>query len=236
MPSIRFNHLLCAAALALAAGQAQALGVTDAVNDYVPGYTGSTAGDLDVIGSFVTYNPVTDMFVFSGTMNADIGSSAGGLYVWGVDRGAGTARFAPNGISGVLFDAVVIFNANGTGTVNRIGGANPGATVLPAGTVHSFGSTIIGEVSGSLLTSTGFAHGSYTWNLWPRDGTLPAGFGQISDFAPDNSNLPVTVLSAVPEPAAAWLLAGGLAGLAWRRRSGLQAARGPAGAGFLGTP
>lgn len=208
-----------AAALAASGPLAHAIGVVDAPADYVAGYTGSTKGDLDVLGSFVTYNPASDTFVFSGTMNADIGSSTGGFYVWGVNRGAGTAGFAANGVGGVLFDAVVILRPDGTGVVNRLGGG--GATPLPAGTALSAGTTILGKVGGALLPSTGFAKTAYTWNLWPRDGTLPAGFGQISDFAPDNANLGVTVIGQVPEPSGLLLMAAGLAALAGvaRRRA-----------------
>ena len=207
---MRIKALLsCFCLAALAAGQAQAIGITDARGDYVPGFTGSKAGDLDVIGSFVTYNRANDTFVFSGTMDADIGTTPGGFYVWGVNKGAGTAGFAANGYGGILFDAVVILNSNGTG---RVGGVN-----LAAGSVLISGTTIMALVPGSLLPSTGFAKPAYTWNLWPRDPTL-TGFAAISDFAPDNSNAPVTVLGAVPEPTTALLLAVGLAGLALRAR------------------
>lgn len=203
-------------ALAAVAGSAQAIGLVDAPSDYVAGFTGSHQGDLDVIGAFVSYNPATDRFVFSGTMNADIGTSTGGFYVWGVNRGAGTANFAANGIGGVLFDAVVILRPDGTGSVNRLG-AGGSSTPLAAGTAVSVGSTILAQVDGALLPSNGFAKSAYTWNLWPRDGTL-AGFAAISDFAPDNSNVAVTVLGAVPEPST-WLLMGaGIAALALRRR------------------
>ncbi len=119
----------------------------------------------------------------------------------------------------MLFDSVVVFNQDGSGSVNRLVGAASGATPLVAGTAQSFGSTIIGQIDGSLLPSLGFSKTAYTWNLWPRDGTLPAGFGQISDFAPDNSNQLVTTVAAVPEPTSAALLAAGLVALVgWRAR------------------
>jgi hypothetical protein len=205
--------------LALVAGSSQAIGVTDAVGDYVAGYTGSRAGDLDVIGSFVTYNPTTDAFVFSGTMAAAIGTSPSGFYVWGVNRGAGTAGFAANGLPGVLFDSVVIFNADGSGRVVRFAASGPpSTTTLAAGTAVALDSTIVGKVAGSLLPSNGFAKSDYTWNLWPRDGTLPAGFGQISDFAPDAINLPTTQISAVPEPGSTLMLLAGLVGIAALKR------------------
>jgi len=201
---------LLAAALAVSAGTAFA-GISDPVNDFLPSYTGAHHGDLDVVGSFVNYNPGTDTFFFSGTMDAAIGTTASAFYVWGVDRGTGTARFgalAP----GVLFDSVVIFRLDGTATVNRFNGSNN----LPSGTATFAGNTIQGNISGALLTSTGFDKTAYTWNLWPRDGSQ-SGNAAISDFAPDNSNAAVTV---VPEPSTVALLVLGLGavGLVTRRR------------------
>ena len=211
------SSLVAAAALAVFSPAGHAIGVTDAIGDYVPGFAGSKAGDLDVVGAFVTYNAATDMFVFSGTMNADINPASKDIFVWGLDRGQGTARFAANGIDGVLFDSVVVFNADGSGAVTQIVGG--GSTTLPAGSAQIFGTTIIGQISGSLLPSLGFAKDAYTWNLWPRDGTLASGFTQISDFAPDNSNSLVTTVGAVPEPST-WAMLGlgvGLVALARRR-------------------
>lgn len=211
----RLNRTLALAMLATAP-LAQAIGITDGRADYVAGYAGSTAGDLDVIGAFVTYNQGTGAFVLSGTMDADIGSTPGGFYVWGANRGAGTAGFGAQGFTNVLFDAVVIVRQDGSVTVNRLGGG--GSSTLPAGSAHITGATIDVLIPGSLLPSTGFGAAAYTWNLWPRDATQPAGFAQISDFAPDNSNFGVTVIGTVPEPAGALLLAAGIAGLALRRR------------------
>jgi hypothetical protein len=190
---------------------AHALGVTDPTGDFIASYTGRQAGDLDVIGAFVTYDQSTDKFVFSGTMDAAVGTSTGAFYVWGVNRGAGSATFASLGETGVLFDAVVRLNQDGSGSAN--------GTALPAGTAKLIGTTIIAEISGSLLPSTGFAKTAYTWNLWPRDGAV-SGNAAISDFAPDNSNAPVTVLGAVPEPATWLLMALGAAALCLRQRIG----------------
>jgi hypothetical protein len=209
---------LAVAALTLAAASSShAIGVSDAAGDFLPTYTGTQGGDLDVLGAFVTYNTNTDRFVFSGTMDADIGSTPGAFYVFGVNRGSGTARFAGIGATQVLFDAVVIFNQDGSGVVNRLPATGTDTTTLAAGTAQNFGSTLIGQVDGSLLPSTGWAKSAYTWNLWPRLSGV-AGAASIADFAPDNSNLVVTSLSPVPEPSTTLMLAAGLVALVLRRR------------------
>jgi hypothetical protein len=213
MNANRLRRLVLALALALCAGSAQAIGASDPRGDFVPGFAGSRAGDLDVIGAFVTYDVATDEFVFSGTLDASIGTTPGAFYVFGVDRGAGTAGFAANGRTGVLFDSVVSLRQDGSGTVSRLSGVGAGSTPLPAGTVLIVGSTFVAKVGGALLPSNGFAKTAYTWNLWPRDATLPAGFAQISDFEPDNVDAPVTVLGAVPEAAAAAMMGAGVLAL-----------------------
>lgn len=194
-----------------------AVGVTDSQGDFLATFAGSHARtDLDVVSANVFYNPGTDLFTLTATMDGNIASTAAGLYVWGVNRGAGTAGFSNIGATGVLFDRVVILRPNGTGTVNGAGGG-----ALPTGAVTISGKTITAVVSGSMLQSTGFASKlDYTWNLWPRDSSVvvPAGTTTaiaISDFAPDNSNFTAT---AVPEPASAALLLGGLGLVAVYRR------------------
>ncbi len=214
------HRSISAALLALCAGPALAVdGITDRVGDFLPTFGGSTAAaDLDVVAATVTYNTATDTFTFASTMAGNLGITPSGLFVWGVNRGAGTAGFFANGLPGVLFDRVVLLREDGTGTV--------AGTNLPAGAITISGNTITGVVSGALLPSTGFAKTAYTFNLWPRDGSLPAGFGQISDFAPDNANFTATV---VPEPASFGLLAAGLAGIGLlRRRRGNKALSAPA--------
>ena len=208
---------LGAAVLFACAPLVHAQAITDPAHDFLPTFAGSAASaDIDVVSAFVTYNASTDLFTLSGTMDGAIGATPSGFYVWGVNRGAGAAGFAANGLPGVLFDRVVLVRPNGTASIG-------GGAALPGGSVTISGNTISAVVSGALLPSTGFAKSAYTSNLWPRDGRY-TGFAAISDFAPDNSNL---VTTAVPEPGSYALLLGGLGVLGFvARRRARKGARG----------
>ncbi|RZJ07625.1 MAG: PEP-CTERM sorting domain-containing protein [Rubrivivax sp.] len=188
-------------------------GITDPKGDFLATFAGSTASaDLDVVAATVLYNPTIDTFFLKATLDGNVGSTATGVYVWGVNRGAGTAGFGASlGLDGVRFDRVVLVRPDGTGSVAGIN--------LASGAVTISGKTITAAVSGSLLQSTGFTNKlDYTWNLWPRDLAFAAsGVGAISDFAPNNANFTSTV-TAVPEPASAALLLGGLGLVAFYRR------------------
>lgn len=186
-------------------------GISDPKGDFLATFAGSAAStDLDVLSASVFYNAATDLFTLTATMDGNIGTTATGFYVWGVNRGAGVASFGSSlGLNGVRFDRVVILRPDGTGSVG-------GAGALPTGSVTITGKTITGVISGSLLPSTGFTNKlDYTFNLWPRDGAF-SGTAAISDFAPNNANFTAT---PVPEPSTAALGALGLAALlVWRRR------------------
>jgi PEP-CTERM motif len=211
-------RLLASTVVALALGlplASHALdGITDPKGDFLATFAGSSASaDLDVVAATVLYNASLDTFFLKATLDGNVGSTATGVYVWGVNRGTGMAGFGASlGLDGVRFDRVVLVRPNGTGSV--------AGTDLAPGTVTISGKTITAAVKGSLLPSTGFTNKlDYTFNPWPRDlAFASAGVGAISDFAPNNANFTATA-TTVPEPASAALLLGGL-GLvaAYRRR------------------
>jgi hypothetical protein len=206
--------LLTAAALSaslLTANAAFAAPFVDPVGDFIPSFVGPHNADLDVVTSEVTLQG--SQFVFNATLAGAVGSTPGALYVLGLNRGAGTPRF-PVIAPGVLFDEVVAVTGAGATTVRDL--ISGTVTTLPSAATSINGNSLLVTFPTSLTPSLGFALSDYTWNLWPRTGA--GNDNQISDFAPDNSNVKVTV-SAVPEPAtAAMLLAGALGFMGARRR------------------
>ncbi|HKR93522.1 autotransporter outer membrane beta-barrel domain-containing protein [Novosphingobium sp.] len=165
--------------------------VHDPVGDFLPSFTGPRNADLDVVTTQVVYDGVS--FRLDATNNGPVGTTASGVYVLGFNRGAGTAGLA-NVASNVLFDSVVLVNANGTGLV--VDTLRGGATPLPAGSIKISGNQITAVVPASLLPSQGLKPGQYTVNLWPRS-TL-GGDETISDFAPNNSNFRVLLNFPLP--------------------------------------
>jgi hypothetical protein len=170
---------LLGSAIVPTAAHAQA--VVDKAGDFIPGYTGPKNADLDVITAKASYNG--SIFRLDATTAGPIGQTAGGVYVWGFNRGAGTARFgaiAPN----VTFDSVIIIDPKGTVTVRDL--VTGAATVLPTGSVSVSGNAISVSVPASLLSPQGLKTAQFLANLWPRSGLV--GNETISDFAPDNTN------------------------------------------------
>lgn len=202
-----------------AAAPTLAAGVADPLGDIYPAFAanplfagGPVPGGFDVTSFTVTRDATN--FTLSATLAGAPTAIGDGIFVIGVNRGAGTARFAPN-VPNVLFDSVVVLDPNNgvtppTLNANIIGGAS---TPLPVGNITLTANGFSVLVPLSALPSAGFAFDQYGFNLWPR---LPGGpFSNISDFAPDNATI-----TAVPEPAAwAAMLAGfAMAGAAVRRR------------------
>lgn len=183
--------------------------ITDPIEDYTAiAVEAARQPDLDVLSVDALFNGTT--FNLSSTLAGTVGTTANGEYVWGVNRGAGAANFGPLA-PGVLFDAVVVAFADGTGFAFDFGSAAPVA--LAPGSVHVSGTSIDVRVPLADLPTTGFTGTDYGFNLWPR--LIGGDTTNISDFAPDNSTFKA---SLVPEPAAFALLGVGALGLIARRR------------------
>jgi hypothetical protein len=199
--------LACAASVAFAAAGAHANTVTDATGDWAVGYTGPFEADLDVTSFSASFNPSQNAFDLAGTFAGAIDPSLGGTYVIGANTGSGALHpFAAQGAPNVVFNQVII--------VQKTGAAMLGANAL---TAQISGNRFGLVVPLADLPSTGFTNPfDYQFALWPRNG-----LNQITDFAPNNSDL-----VAVPEPAAwALMVAGvGMLGAALRRRRRMQPA------------
>ena len=227
MMKVTIIRLLCAGVLLASPvlGHATFSSITDNPDDILSTFGGnaSLSKDLDVLNATVLYDSTTDLYRLSATLNGTPGTTPNGLYVWGVNTGAGTANpgFTANGVNGVRFNELVLVQPNGTGVVVDTGGGGAGGN-LPGGSITVSGNSISAVVPGSLLASTGFNKIDYTWNLWPRDTSFgsSADFSQIADFGPDNANF-TTTPGVVPEPETYLLILAGLviAGWAARRRA-----------------
>lgn len=210
-----FAKHIAVAALAASAlcvfNQASATAIIDSAGDFLGSYTGPHNGDLDVTSADVILNGAN--FILLATVNGNVGTTANSIYVFGFDKGGATnapfANLTGNGVTDhidkVIFNAAVVVNGT-TGAVT-LGALNLGTAVIN-------GNSISATIAASALTSTGSAFSDYLWNLWPR---APAGIGGtqvISDFAPNNAMVKVSV----PEPASAMLFGLGLLSIGFMRR------------------
>jgi hypothetical protein len=218
-----------ASALALLSSTtAASAAITDTADDYLGTYTGPINADLDIVSADVAFDGSS--YFLSATENGAIGTTAGSLFVWGINRGSGTPRLtlgSPSVGADILFDSVIVMFPDGTlrvvtfplagaPTINQIAG---GTTII--------GDTLSATVPVALLGSMGFDPSDYTFALWSRARVNPAADGtnaEIADFLTGSGSL---VPRAVPEPAT-WmmmLVGFGLAGMSMRSARGRKLPR-----------
>jgi hypothetical protein len=193
---------LLAMSLFVAASQAvvRAGLIADATGDILSTYTGVQLPGMDVVAHEVRL--VGDRVEFFGRMAGPIAPTQdiSALYLFGLDRGQGTARFlgpaAPPTIGpNVLWDSIIRINPNGTGLFhNQLTGV---VTPLNTADITISGNEFSASVPLSLLMPAATRPPQeWTYNLWPRNGIGQN--VQVSDLAPDDGNSPVQV---IPEPA-----------------------------------
>lgn len=208
-----------AAGAAMAASTSASATVIDPAGDLLGTYTGPQSGDMDILSGDVAFDGTS--YFLTSTVNGDIGSTTGSIFVWGVNRGSGTPRLTfgtPSVGAGILFDAVIVMFPDGTLRVVTIPLAGAPTFNVIAGGTDVAGDTMSATVSLALLGSMGFAPEDYMFSLWSRARVNPALDGtnaEIADFLPGSMEA-----RAVPEPATwlSMLLGFGLIGSVIRKR------------------
>jgi hypothetical protein len=104
-------------AAALWASTASATPIVDPAGDFLTSYVGPTNGDLDVLGAEVLFDGSS--FLFTSTSAAPIGTTPTGVFMWGINRGAGFATF-PVIAPGVTFDAVAVIVPGGNSFISDL--------------------------------------------------------------------------------------------------------------------
>ena len=213
------RHLIIAGALLAPFVPAHAGAIIDPAGDFLPTFTGTPTGEVDIVSASVVRRATG--FEFLVTANGAVGTTPGVLYVWGINRGAGTPRLSfgtPSIGAGINFDAVFVMFSNGDARVAAFPAAGPPAITNLPGALSLNGNNISGFASLSLLPSRGFAVEDYSFSLWTRQRANPLLDGtnvEIADFLGAGG-----FTASVPEPSSWAMLLAGFAGvgLAARRK------------------
>src|SRR4051794_1163613 len=131
--------------------------ITDPAGDFLPTYVGPHTGDLDVLEAEVFFNGSS--YLFTSTSNAAIGTTPEGVFVWGINRGAGLPLL-PAIAPGVTFDSVVIIVPGGVSFAQALD--MMAITPIPGADVSISGAFLSARVPLSALPSLGAAPQAYT--------------------------------------------------------------------------
>lgn len=210
------RKLLLAAVLAAAPGAGLAA-TADPTGDFLATFTGTPSPQLDFTSAQATFDGA--VFDLQFTLAGAPTGSPNILHVWGIDRGAGTARlnalFDPDIDPGLLWDSLAVLTSDGTLRIVTFPAMGAPSINLIAGGAVVTGNSIRALVPLAVLPTRGFSPTQYQFQLWSRLRADPAVDGpnfEIADLGP-------RLFAAVPEPQSwALLIAGfGLAG--WRLRA-----------------
>ena len=215
---MRLFCMVISALALLAYGTAASATVVDPTDDYLSTYTGPQNGDVDILSGDVAFDGTS--YFLTSTLNGSIGTTAGSIFVWGVNRGSGAPRLTfgtPSVGAGVLFDAVIVMFPDGTLRVVTIPLAGAPTINVIAGGTGVADDTLSATVPLALLGSMGFAPEDYSFSFWSRTRVNPAHDGtnaEIADFLPSSM-----LARTVPEPATwlSMLLGFGLIGTVMRK-------------------
>ena len=167
-----------ALATILAGGPALATTVTSTTG-FLSTYTGPKNGDVEIASASATIDGAN--LVLSATAEAPIGTTAGAVYVWGVNTvgASAPAPFAAEGFGNVLFNNAITASPGGAGV-----------TVV--------GDTITDTIALSALKDVELSPEQFGISLWPVVGK---GFSGFAEFAPGDGTFAPSLATAVPEPA-----------------------------------
>lgn len=167
-------------------------GVVIKTPKFAASYTGPKLDQFNPTAAGVLLLP-KDRIELGAIMRGPIDRPEPVTYVWGLNRGGGTARNDGFGPSGVAYDAYVsVTRANGAITASVTDLKTGAVTPLDPSVVKIQGPTIrvFLPKASTLLPSNGLAIAKYKFSFWTRSG--PNGLADLAGFLPNSGSAPVS--------------------------------------------